>query len=173
MKKTKSIIGIFDDQDKLINSIDEVQNRGLKIQDVISPFPMHSVFEKLKLNSRIPVLALLYGVFAVITIFAFLYWTSVVDYPLRYGGKPQNTLSFVIVIFVMTINITALFTIITFFLREKKGPGAVAKVVHQELNDDKFALLLKRKDEMTDDEAAEIERYLMDLGAIEIYQKEV
>ncbi|MDZ7741541.1 MAG: DUF3341 domain-containing protein [Bacteroidota bacterium] len=165
MSKTKNyIVGIFDDHDKLLEGIKASQQEGYQVSDVISPYPIHEVFESLKLKTRIPVLALMYGIFAVVVTFGFLYWTSVVDYPLRFGGKPQNTLSFVVVIFVMTINITSLFTIITFFLREKKGPGAKAHVIDEELGDDKFAIILDEELE----KVAQQEEYLKKIGAIRI-----
>ncbi|MCF8229987.1 MAG: DUF3341 domain-containing protein [Bacteroidales bacterium] len=165
MSKAKNyIVGIFDDHDKLLNGVEATKNEGYKISDVISPYPIHEVIESLNLKTRIPVLALLYGIFAVLVTFGFLYWTSVVDYPLRFGGKPQNTLSFVVVIFVMTINITSAFTIVTFFLREKKGPGAKAHVIDEGLGDDKYAIILDEEEEKT----AQQEEYLKQIGAIRI-----
>ena len=172
-KSTLNIIGIFDDEDKLLGSIKSIQSKGISIGDVITPYPIHGVIEALKLKTRIPYAALLYGIFAVAVTFAFLYWTSVVNYPLRFGGKPQNTLSFVVVIFVMTINITALFTIVTFFVRENKGPGKVPDIVHKELTNDRYAILIRQKEGMTADDLSNINSLLKESGAIEIMQKEV
>jgi Alternative complex III, ActD subunit len=169
MSKAKNyIVGIFDDQDVLLDSIGKIQAKGLKIDDVSSPFPIHEVFDKLGLKTRMPILALLYGIFAIGVTFAFLYWTSVIDYPLRFGGKPQNTLSFIIVIFVMTINITSLFTIFTFFFREKKGPGAKAHVISPDLTDDKFAIIIDEEKNMEIENADNIGSFLTKLGATRI-----
>lgn len=172
-KKSNNIIGIYDNQDKLLGSIKTIQDKGVRVRDVITPYPIHEVFDLLKLKTRLPVAAFFYGIIAIGITFAFLYWTSVVNYPLKFGGKPQNTLSFIIVIFVMTINITALFTIISFFLREKKGPGAKYDAVDLRLTDDKFAVLIDREDEMTDKEVNDINDLLKNTGAIEVMQKEV
>lgn len=172
-KSSLNIIGIFDDQDKLINSIKTIQGKGIKVKDVISPYPIHEVFSLLKLKTRMPVAAILYGVFAVTTIFLFLYWTSVINYPLRFGGKPQNTLSFIVVMFVGTINITALLSIVTFFLREKKGPGAKTETIIPDLTDDKFAILIDNADNLGEEKINEINTLFKENGAIEVLEQEL
>ena len=96
----QKILGIYDDEAKLISSIQSLQDKGYKVKDVVSPYPIEKVFELLKLKTRLPALAFLYALLGLIGTFGFLYWTSVINYPLVFGGKPQNTLSFVIVIFV-------------------------------------------------------------------------
>ncbi len=170
---TLNIIGIYDDQDKLIESIKTIQKKGIRVKDVISPYPIHEVFSLLKLKTRLPVAALFYGIFAATAIFLFLYWTSVINYPLRFGGKPQNTLSFIVVMFVGIINITALFTIISFFLREKKGPGAKAEIVSLDLTDDRYAILIDKEEDMTEQEVRDINGLLRQTGAIEIMEQEL
>lgn len=172
-KSTLNIIGLFDDQDKLLGSIKKIQDKGFRVSDVISPYPIHEVFHALKLKTKMPIASLLYGVFAVLVTFGFLYWTSVVDYPLRFGGKPQNTLSFVVVIFIMTINITALLTIVTFFLREKKGPGAKFDSVKDTLTDDQFAVLIDKTEEMNEKVVETINELLQESGAVEVFEKDV
>ena len=120
--ENKRLIGVYDDEKKMLSSIDSVQQNGYKIADVITPFAIEEVFEKLKLKSRINVAAFLYGLFGgVIGVFLFLYYTFVIDYPLNIGGKPSLTLTFVVIIFVGTILVTVLFTLLTFFIRDKKG----------------------------------------------------
>jgi len=173
MKKTLNIIGIFDDEEKLVASIKTIQGNGFTVNDVITPYPIHEVFSLLKLKTRMPVAAIFYGVFAVTAIFIFLYWTSVINYPLKFGGKPQNTLSFIIVMFVGTINITALFSIITFFLKEKKGPGAKAEIIIPELTDDKYAILIEDDGNMDDVKRNRLSGLFRESGAIEVMEQEL
>ncbi len=171
-KSTSTIVGIFDNEDKLLGSIKSFLDKGIPVSDVITPYPIHEVFDLLKVKTRIPVAAFFYGIFAIALTFLFLYWTSVVNYPLKFGGKPQNTLSFVIVIFVMTINITSLLTIVTFFLRDKKGPGAKARKVQIELTDDKYAILINKDEDMPEDEVKKLNALFQDTGAIEIMEQQ-
>ncbi len=163
-----AIYGVFDNEDKLLDAVRSICDKDIKITDVVSPYPIEELFHLLKLKTRIPAAAFLYGVFGMLATFGFLYWTSVINYPLVFGGKPQNTLSFVIVIFIMVIFITVLATIITFFLREKKGPGAVAKYDLPGMTDDKYFIIIEKTGNV---DANEVNSLLKAGGAIEITEK--
>lgn len=167
MTNTK-IFGVFDDEDKLLSSIRKLKEKDIKISDVISPYPVEEVFHELKLKTRLPVAAFFYGLFGLLATFGFLYWTSVISYPLVYGGKPQNTLSFVIVIFVMVINVTVAFTLISYFVREKKGPGAKPDIEFPGISDDKFLIII---DKSGDIDTKEINDLFKAGGAVEITEQ--
>ena len=113
-----NIIGIYEDEDVLLKAMDELQGNDIRIKDVYSPIPLHGVFEKLNLTTRLPYATFIYGAIGTMAVFAFLYWTSVVSYPLKFGGKPLNTLSFIIIMFVLTIFVGTLLTFLTYFARE-------------------------------------------------------
>lgn len=163
-----NIFGVFDSEDKLITATKTITDKGIAIKDVISPYPIEEIFHLLKLRTRIPIAAYLYGVFGLLATFGFLYWTSVVNYPLVFGGKPQNTLSFVIVIFVMVINITIASTIVTFFVREKKGPGAVPPYEYEGMTDDKYFIVIEKSPGLDTDE---VNSLLKNGGAIDVTEK--
>ena len=163
-----AIYGVFDNEDKLLDAVRTIRDKDIKITDVVSPYPIEELFHLLKLKTRIPAAAFLYGIFGMLGTFGFLYWTSVINYPLVFGGKPQNTLSFVIVIFIMVIFITVLSTIITFFLREKKGPGAVPKYEYEGMTDDKYFIIIEKSNDVDTDE---VNSLLKAGGAIEVTEK--
>jgi hypothetical protein len=163
------ILGVFDDEEKLISSVRNIQNKGIKINDVITPYPIHELFDELKLKSRIPIAAFLYGTFAFIITFGFLYWTSVVNYPLVFGGKPQNTLSFVIIIFIAIVFVTILFTILTFFILEKKGPGAKVTFEYPGITDDRFVIIIDKDADM---DVNALNTLLHEGGALEVKEQQ-
>jgi len=167
MSKT-NIIGVYDDPDVLVDAIKKVKESGIKIKNVFSPFPIHEVFEVLGLKTRIPYLTFLYGVFGVLITYAFLYWTSVISYPLKFGGKPLNSLSFVIILFVMTINIATFLTFMTFFIRQKLAPGKKVVMVDPASVDDKFVITVEKGDDMTAEEAGKIKKVFEETGATDI-----
>ncbi len=167
-----NIFGVYNDEDLLVSSIKKLQDKGYSIKDVVSPYPIHKVFEMLNLKTRIPILAFIYGVFAVISTFVFLYWTSVINYPLAFGGKPQATLSFVIVIFIMTINLTSLLTILTFFIREKKGPGAKPVYDFPGINDDTFLIVIDKNESLKDTDNMSINHLMKEGGALQVIEIE-
>lgn len=165
----QKILGIYDDESKLLSSIQSLQDKGYKIKDVISPYPIEKVFELLKLKTRLPAASFFYGLFGLLGTFAFLYWTSVVNYPLVFGGKPQNTLSFVIVIFVMVIFVVVLFTLITFFIVEKKGPGAVPEFEYPGISDDRYVIIIEKTQDIN---VASVNELMLKEGAIEVAEQE-
>lgn len=163
-----NIIGVYDDEDLVVDAIHHIQKKGIKIKDVYSPIPLHGVFEALNLKTRLPIATFIYGVFGAIITFAFLYWTSVVSYPLKFGGKPLNTLSFIIILFVAVIFVASLLTFMTFFIQEKLAPGKKAKVLDLRATDDKFLIVVDKTDTITDEELKSIKDAMKESGASEI-----
>jgi hypothetical protein len=168
----RNIIGVYDDQDVLLKAMDELLENGIKIKDVYSPIPLHGVFEKLHLKTRLPYATFIYGAIGTISVFAFLYWTSVVSYPLKFGGKPLNTLSFIIIMFVLTIFVGTFFTFLTYFIREKMYPGKEVELPLPETTDDKFAILIEKGVAMTDEEIQKVNSLLQKTGAVEVKETE-
>jgi hypothetical protein len=167
-----NIIGVYEDEDVLLKAIDELQENDIKILDVYSPIPIHGVFEKLNLTTRLPYATFIYGAIGAISVFAFLYWTSVVSYPLKFGGKPLNTLSFIIIMFVLTIFVGTLFTFLTYFIREKMYPGKKVTLPVPRTTNDQFAILIEVGQDMSAAELNKVNNLLKKTGAVEIKESE-
>ena len=168
----KTIIGIYEDEDVLLKAMDELLENDIKINDVYSPIPLHGVFEKLNLTTRLPYATFIYGVIGAISVFAFLYWTSVVSYPLKFGGKPLNTLSFIIIIFVLTIFVGTLFTFLTYFIREKMYPGKKVILPVPRTTNDQFAIVIEIEHNMSTADVKKVNAILEKTGAVEIKESE-
>jgi hypothetical protein len=168
-----NIVGVYEDEDVLMNAMDELQKNDIKIKDVFSPIPLHGVFEKLNLTTRLPLATFIYGAFGAAITFAFLYWTSVISYPLKFGGKPLNTLSFIVVMFVLTIFIGTLFTFMTYFIREKMWPGKKVELPVPRTTNDQFAILVEKTPDMSDKEEKRIREMFTKTGAIEVQDSDV
>lgn len=167
------IIGVYDDEDLIVDAIHQIQDKGITIKDVYTPIPLHGVFEALNLKTRLPIATFLYGVLGASMTFAFLYWTSVVSYPLKFGGKPLNSLSFIIIMFVATIFVATLLTFMTFFIREKLAPGKEANVIDPRTTDDKFIIVVDKDEKLSAKELKVIQEAMKKSGASEVnIQKE-
>ncbi|MEN8120453.1 MAG: DUF3341 domain-containing protein [Bacteroidota bacterium] len=169
----KNIIGIYTDETLIAPAIYQLREVGVEVRDVYTPFPVNEIIEAMKLKTRFPYFAFAFGVIGFIVTFLFLYWTSVVSYPLNIGGKPSLSLSFVVIIFVMVIDITIVTSLFAFFIREKKGLGSKAKCIMDGINDDKFVVLINKTDKMTDDDSTKISNILKNNGAVEVQEKEL
>ena len=166
-----NIIGIYDDPDVLVAAAKKLKENDVRIKNIFTPFPIHELWEVLGLKTRMPLLTFIYGTVGLISIYAFLYWTSVVNYPLKFGGKPLNSLSFIIIMFVGTIFVAVLLTLVTFFVRQKIGPGKHVTMIDPRTTDDKFAIVIERKPDFTDAEVKRITAILKETGAVEISEK--
>ncbi len=162
---TKSVVGIFEDEEKLIDALHKVKEKGIAIEEVYTPYPVFEVFEYVGKKSRIRTAAFFYGLFAAISILAFLYYTSVISWPINYGGKPFNSFpSFIIITLVLTIFSITVLSLFSFSIGAKLFPGQKAKVVDYRATDNMFVMVVEGK-EGDNNEVTEI---LREAGALEI-----
>jgi hypothetical protein len=168
-----NILGVYEDEDQVTAAVDVLLDNQVKIETVFSPYPLHHLWDKLGLKTRIPYLTFLYGALGTLTIFAFLYWTSVVSYPLKFGGKPLNTLSFIIIMFVLTILSGTVLTFLTFFYREKQYPGKKVELPYPDSVDDKFVVVIPKPEADNAAEFDRIQKLLKETGAVEITESDV
>ena len=101
---TTHIIGIFDSKTDLLTGIEDAKSKNFVIEEIYTPYPVMEAIDALKRKSRFTTAAFIYGFLAVLGVLSFLYWTSVIDWPINYGGKPTNAFpSFIIITLVLTI----------------------------------------------------------------------
>lgn len=168
-----NILGVFEDEHDVMHAIDKLQEGGIEVKDVFSPFPMHHIWDKLKLTTKLPYATFVYGLIGGTLTFALLYWTSVINYPLKFGGKPLNTLSFIIIMFVLTILIGTVLTALTFFIRQKLYPGKESNLPDPRTVDDKFVIVIEKDESMGKDQYEKIKTMLTDNGAVEVNESDV
>jgi hypothetical protein len=166
-------IGVFNEEKSLIASIKSLQEKKLAIYDVFTPYPIHEVLHLLKRKSKLPTAALIYGITGALGVLAFLYWTSVVNWPIVYGGKPFNSFpSFIVITIVLTILTITITSLFTFSVRSKLFPGQEPIIFDIRATDDKFILVIDTK-LLAEGEANEAERIMTESGAVEIIEKEI
>ena len=165
-------IGIFDDEVKFISAIKSLQEQKLLIFDAFTPYPVHEVFHLLKRKSRLPTAAYFFGLIGIISTLAFLYYTSVIDWPIVYGGKPFNSFpSFIVVTIVITIFTVTIASLALFSARSKLFPGRNNSIFDIRATDDKFVIVIDIN--FPEISKAEIAGTIMaEQGAIEIIDKE-
>lgn len=134
--------GVFHDEESLVKAFGRLRDVGIKPEEVYTPYPIHAILDGMGNKTRITHAAFFYGLFAVIGLLGFMYYVSVIDWPLIFGGKPFNAFpSFIVVTIVATILIITLATLFTFSVRAKIFPGKKAEIVHLGATDDKFVML--------------------------------
>lgn len=167
----KYLIGVFDDEHTLVEAFEKVLEKGVKVEEVYTPYPIHEVLHGMKNKTRITHAAFFYGLFAAVGLLGFMYYAAVIDWPLNFGGKPFNTFpSFIVVSIVATILSITLLTLFTFSARAKIFPGKKAEIIDVRATDDKFIIVLD-KEELGANENSVTEIFKSN-GATEVYEKE-
>jgi Protein of unknown function (DUF3341) len=171
MSKTYKI-GIFDDEGKFISTIMLLQEQKYRIFDVFTPYPVHEVFHLLKRKSKLPTAAYFFGLFGILATLAFLYYTSVISWPVKYGGKPFNSFpSFIVVTIVVTILTVTIASLGLFSARSKLFPGRENTIFDTRATDDKFVIVVDTN--LPDSSNAGRAGTIMEeQGAIEVIDKE-
>jgi hypothetical protein len=165
-------IGVFEDEGKFITTIRSLQENKIQIFEVFTPYPVHEVFHLLKRKSRLPTAAYFFGLFGIVATLAFLYYTSVIDWPVVYGGKPFNSFpSFIVVTIVITIFTVTIASLAAFSARSKLFPGRNNTIFDLRATDDKFVIVVDTnfKDASIVGKAGSI---MEEHGAIEVFDKE-
>jgi hypothetical protein len=166
------IIGIFDSKTDLLAGIEGAQSNNFTIDEIYTPYPVMEAIDALKRKSRFTTAAFIYGAAAVVGVLSFLYWTSVIDWPINYGGKPTNAFpSFIIITLVLTILTITIMSLFTFSIRARIYPGKKYTLPDERATDDKFVILFNKETAGGGFEA--ISKALKASGASEVYEKEL
>ena len=169
---TTHIIGVFDSKSDLLAGIESAKSKNITIDEIYTPYPVMEAIDALGRKSRFTTAAFLYGFAAVVGVLSFLYYTSVIDWPINYGGKPTNAFpSFIIITLVLTILSITILSLFTFSVRAKIYPGKKFILPDERSTDDKFIILFDKKTAGAGFEA--ISAALKANGASEVYEKEV
>ncbi len=172
MEKNKNfIVGIFDDEDILLHAVEHIREKGVKIQEVFSPFPVHGLDEALGYTrSRLPIAAFLFGMTGTILALFTQIWMLGFDWPMIIGGKNHASLPpFIPVTFEFTVLLSAFGMVGTFFIVCDMKPYGWPRQFDLRSTDDKHVMAIDlASNKLSKDE---ISRILKDNGASEINEK--
>jgi hypothetical protein len=167
--KNKHIIGIFDDETNVVKALKAFKEQKVEVRDIYGPCADHDILKYHTRPSRIPHLTFVFGIMAIVLTFAFIYYVSVIDYPIMYGGKPIFSFPpMVVLMYLMTILTAGMLTAVTMLARTKLFPGKEAKMPAPRILDDQFAMLIE-----SDGDVENVKKVLTESGATEINEKDV
>ncbi|TKG91173.1 DUF3341 domain-containing protein [Puteibacter caeruleilacunae] len=168
--KNKYLLGVFGDEEHLLDAFEDLKANSYKIEEVYSPYPIHEILTGMGHKTRMTHAAFALGVVAVLGLLGFMYYAAVISWPLIYGGKPFNAFpSFIVVTLVATILIVTLGTLFFFSARAKIFPGKKAEIIHEGATDDKFVIVFNASD--IKDNKDELYRLLKRHGVEDIVEK--
>jgi hypothetical protein len=169
----KFIVGLFDDDEVLLNAVKKVRQNGIKIHDVLTPFPIHGIDAAMGTrDSRLHTVGFLAGLCGCIFAFSFMTWVFTTSYPLNFGGKPYFSWpAFIPITFEFTVLSASVTMVITFLARCGLYPGMKPRIFDERITDDMFAMTFS----VDNASAADIEKInavLKESGVKEIKNKD-
>jgi hypothetical protein len=166
------ILGVFEDEDVLVNAVRMVRSKGIRIHDVFTPFPVHGLDEVLGLTrSRLPIAAFLFGLTGTSLALLMQYWMLGYDWPMIIGGKPHAALPpFIPVTFEFTVLLSALGMVATFLVVSDMKPYGKPRQFDVRSTDDKLVMAIDLDLNKVQNRTA-ITQLLKDAGASEVNEK--
>lgn len=174
MTNTKIIYGLFDDEEILMKAVKNVRAEGLKIADVLTPFPVHGLDDAMGLrHTRIHSAGFLFGATGTTCALSFIYWVTNVNYPLNFGGKPFLSFpAWIPITFELTVLFAAIGMTLTYLYLNRIAPGIKPRIIDERTTSYLFAMTFDIDANTSSDKKDEIRKVLKDNGAIEIHEKE-
>jgi hypothetical protein len=166
------LVATFSDADTLLHAVHAVTHDNFRIYDVYAPYPIHGLDAAMGVRrSRLPWVTFVVGCCALMLALTFQFYTTVLDWPLNVGGKPDNsTLAFVPICFELTVLLSGLATVAALFLRAQLYPGKKEMLFAEGITNDTFALVLRRREPNFDTHRAW--KLLEESGAERIRERE-
>jgi hypothetical protein len=165
------VVGVFTDEDVLVHAVDNIREKGVKIHEVYTPFPVHGLDEALGYKrSRLPIAAFLFGMTGTSLALLMQIWMLGYDWPMIIGGKNFASLPpFIPVTFELTVLLSAFGMVGTFFIVSDMKPYKYPRQFDLRSTDDKHVMAIDlATNKLSKDE---IGRILKDSGASEVNEK--
>lgn len=165
------VVGIFNDEDILLSAVENIREKGVKIHEVFSPFPVHGLDEVLGYKrSRLPIAAFLFGITGTSLALFTQIWMLGYDWPMIIGGKNHASLPpFIPVTFEFTVLCSAFGMVITFLIVSDMKPYKWPRQFDLRSTDDKHVMAIDLSNNKFSKD--EIGKILKEAGASEVNEK--
>ena len=168
---------MYDDDDKLLEAARELVGKGVHVNDVYSPFPIHGIDPILGVKrTRLAIASFMYAMTGTSLALLGMWYFMISDWPMNIGGKPsfslfENIPAFIPVTFEFSVLCGAHGMAITYFLRNGTLPGMPASNPDPRTTDDKFVIEIKTSN--NDLDAKKLEVAIKKTALLELSIKDV
>ncbi len=164
-------VGIFDDDDVILQAVKTLRTAGVRIFEVYSPFAIHGMDVALGYKrTRLPKAAFVYGLIGTTLALFTMFWMMGYDWPMIIGGKNFASLPpFIPVTFEFTVLLAAHGIVLTFFIVGDLKPFKKPRLFDARCTNDKFVMAIDLAENKLSKE--EINSLLSSNGASEVKDK--
>lgn len=150
MEKSKKnfLLGIYNDEDILLKAVSYIRKKGVIIQEVFSPYPIHGLDHVLGYKrSRLPIVAFLFGSLGFSLALLMQSYMLGIDWPMNIGGKDFIPLpAFIPITFEMTVLFCSFGMVFTFLIISDLKPWKSPIIFDVRSTDDKMILVVNLLD---------------------------
>lgn len=174
MTGRKVLFGLFEDEQVLMQAVKNVRQEGLKITDVLTPFPVHGLEDTMGLRqTKLHSAGFVFGMAGTITALSFILWVTTANYPLNYGGKPYLSLpAWIPITFELTVLFASIGMTLTYLYLNRLAPGMKPKILDERITSHLFAMTFEINADTSENKKEEIRKILTSSGAVEIHEKD-
>lgn len=168
---------MFDDEEVLMRDAEKLVEKGIRVKDVYSPFPIHGLDPIIGIKrTRLAIASFMYGTGGTALALLGMWYFMISDWPMNIGGKPSFTLienlpAFIPVTFEFSVLCAAHGMAITYLLRNGTLPGMPASNPDPRTTDDKFVIEITT-DQNSQFSTDEIENMVRETEMIELSIKD-
>ena len=140
----KYLIGLYDDEEKLLAAVESFNQAGVPIHEVCTPFPVHGLDQALHLRkSRLPDAAFVYGALGTLTAISMQVYMYTIDWPVNIGGKSHLPFpSFIPIIFELTVLFAGVLMFLSYLAVNRFYPGQKARIYDPRQTDDAMVVAI-------------------------------
>ncbi|WP_143962266.1 DUF3341 domain-containing protein [Litoribacter populi] len=145
MERDKNfVLGIYDDEDVLLNAVTQIRQSGVKIHEVFSPYPVHGLEHNLGYRrSRLPIAAFLFGLLGTTLALTMQFYMMKFDWPMIIGGKDHASFpAFIPVTFELTVLLAAFGMVGVFMVSSNLKPWGQPRIFDIRSTDDKHVMAI-------------------------------
>ena len=174
----KIIYAMYDDDDKLLDGARMLVSKGVHVNEVFSPMPIHGLDDVIGVrHTRLGIASFLYGLTGLMLATLGMKYFMIDDWMMNIGGKPsfsylENLPAFIPITFEFTVLCAAHGMAITYLLRNKTLPGMPASNPDPRTTDDMFVMEI-RTAENTKYSADELQSMVKSTAIVELDEKTV
>jgi len=172
LDKNKTVMfGIFENPDKFLETVGKVHGKGPNILDCYTPFPVHGIEKAMGLKrSLLPIGAFMFGCLGFVTAFLLQFYMMRYDWVMVIGNKPSIGVSWMPVLFELSVLFTAFGLAFLFFLRNKLLHGKMpSERIDLRQTDDRMIIAVATDNASI--ERSELTSMLFDGGAVEVKER--
>jgi cytochrome b subunit of formate dehydrogenase len=174
----KIIYAMYDDDDALLDGAKMLVSKGIHVNEVFSPMPIHGIDDVIGVrHTRLGIASFLYGLTGLMLATLGMKYFMIDDWMMNIGGKPsfsylENLPAFIPITFEFTVLCAAHGMAITYLLRNKTLPGMPASNPDPRTTDDMFVMEI-RTSENTKYSAGELQALVKSTSIVELDEKTV